>query len=180
MFAFHGTPTAGPGLLFNTIPLIFSKMPLGSEFTTVFFVLTAIATIGAMVSILEVPVAWIIEKGHVKRSTAAMITGGLMFALGIPATLSQNPLMADVKLFGKNFFDLFDFASSNVLLPVGGLAIAIVGGWLMSRKDFLAEMNQGYATAPWHGRVLFAILKFLTPILILLILLYSLGVIKLG
>jgi len=180
VFAFGGKPAGGPGLLFNTIPLIFAKMPLGGLFTMLFFVLTAIATIGAMVSILEVPVAWIIEKGHLKRGSAAILTGVLMFALGVPATLSQNPLLAGVKVFGKNFFDLFDFMSSNVLLPVGGLAIAVIGGWLMSRKDFLAEMNKGCAGEPWHGKLVFGILKFITPILILLVLLSSLGVIKLG
>jgi NSS family neurotransmitter:Na+ symporter len=179
VFAFGGTPAGGPGLLFNTIPLIFGKMPLGGLFTTVFFVLTAIATIGAMVSILEVPVAWMIEKGSMGRRTAATLTGGLMFLLGITATLSQNPLLASVKPFGKNFFDLFDFLSSNVLLPVGGLAIAIVAGWILAKKDFLNEMEKGYATEPWHGRVLFGILKFVSPILITVILLYSLGVIKL-
>jgi NSS family neurotransmitter:Na+ symporter len=179
VFAFGGKPAGGPGLLFNTIPLIFNKMPLGSVFTMLFFVLTAIATIGAMVSLLEVPVAWIIEKGHTSRPTAAMITGGLMFALGIPATLSQSPVLENVKLFGKNCFDLFDFASSNVLLPVGGLAIALVGGWFLSRKEFVTEMNRAYASEPWHGKAVFMIMKFLTPILITLILLASLGVIKL-
>ncbi len=179
VFAFGGKPAGGPGLLFNTIPLIFSKMPLGGVFTMLFFVLTAIATIGAMVSLLEVPVAWIIELGHTRRPVAAMITGGLMFALGVPATLSQSPLLADVKLFGKNCFDLFDFVSSNVLLPVGGLAIALVGGWFLSRKAFQVELNRGYATEPWHGQAVFGIMKFLTPILITLILLASLGVIKL-
>ena len=179
VFAFGGKPAGGPGLLFNTIPLIFSKMPLGGLFTMLFFVLTAIATIGAMVSLIEVPVAWIIEKGHMTRRGAAILTGVVMFALGIPATLSQNPLLANVKLFGKSFFDLFDFASSNVLLPLGGLAIAVLGGWFLSRPEFKAEMNKGYATEPWHGRALFGILKFVTPILILLVLLSSLGVIKL-
>jgi NSS family neurotransmitter:Na+ symporter len=177
VFAFGGKPAGGPGLLFNTIPLIFSQMPLGGLFTMLFFVLTAIATIGAMVSILEVPVAWIIETGRLGRRGAAILTGGLMFALGVPATLSQNPLLAEVKLFGKTFFDLFDFLSSNVLLPVGGLAIALVGGWFMSRKAFTDEMNKGYAAEPWHGRLVFRILKFVTPILILVILLSSLGVI---
>ena len=156
VFAFGGTPAGGPGLLFNTIPLIFSQMPLGGLFTMLFFVLTAIATIGAMVSILEVPVAWLIEMGHARRRTAAIITGGLMFALGIPATLSQSPALAGVKVFGKNFFDLFDFASSNVLLPVGGLAIAMVGGWLISRQEFLGELNKGYWREPWHGRLVSA------------------------
>ena len=177
VFAFGGKPAGGPGLLFNTIPLIFSQMPLGGLFTALFFVLTAIATIGAMVSILEVPVAWIIEKGHLGRRGAAILTGSLMFALGVPATLSQNPLLAEVKIFGKNFFDLFDFMSSNVLLPVGGLAIALVGGWVLSKKAFVAEMERGGEGGAWHGRVVYGILKFVTPVLILLILLSSLGVI---
>lgn len=180
VFAFGGTPAGGPGLLFSTIPLIFSKMPLGSLFTVLFFILSAIATIGAMVSLIEVPVAWMVEKGHMRRPLAAAVTGLIMFALGCLATLSQNPVLANVKLFGKNFFDLFDFVSSNILLPIGGLAIAIVGGWLLSRKDFTDEMNKGYATEPWHGRIIYAFVKFLSPILILLILLNSLGVIKLA
>jgi NSS family neurotransmitter:Na+ symporter len=179
VFAFGGTPAGGPGLLFNTIPLIFSRMPLGGLFTTLFFVLTAIATIGAMVSILEVPVAWLIEKGHLARPGAAVLTGAVMFALGIPATLSQNPLLAKVTIFGKGFFDLFDYLSSNVLLPVGGLGIAVVAGWLMARSDFLAEMDKGCPHEPWYGRLLFGVLKFLSPILIVVILLASLGVIKL-
>jgi NSS family neurotransmitter:Na+ symporter len=178
VFAFGGAPAGGPGLLFNTIPLIFSRMPAGGLFTALFFVLTAIATIGAMVSILEVPVAWLIEMGHARRRTAAIITGGLMFALGIPATLSQSPVLAGVKVFGKNFFDLFDFASSNVLLPVGGLAIAVVGGWLISRREFLGELNKGYPGEPWHGRLVYGITRFIAPVLILVILLSSLGVIR--
>jgi neurotransmitter:Na+ symporter, NSS family len=132
------------------------------------------------VSLMEVPVAWAIEKGWLQRPVAAILTGAVMFALGILATLSQNPVLAEVKLFGKNFFDLFDFISSNVLLPVGGLAIAVVGGWLIARKDFTGEMDKGYATEPWHSKLFYGFLKFVAPVLILLILLNSLGVIKLA
>jgi NSS family neurotransmitter:Na+ symporter len=180
VFAFGGTPAGGPGLLFNTIPLVFSQMPGGAIFTAMFFVLAAIATIGAMVSLIEVPVAWFVEKGHVRRPVAAVITGAIMLAMGIPATLSQSPVLADVKVFGKTFFDLFDFLSSNVLLPVGGLAIAIVGGWLVSRKAFAQEMDQGYATPPWHGHVVRVLVRYAAPVLILIILLNSLGVISLA
>jgi neurotransmitter:Na+ symporter, NSS family len=180
VFAFGGTPAGGPGLLFNTIPLVFSRMPGGGLFTALFFLLSAIATIGAMVSLIEVPVAWLVEKGHVRRPVAALVTGGVMLALGIPATLSQSPVLADVKLFGLTFFELFDFASSNVLLPVGGLAIAIVGGWLLPRAVFTEEMNRGFAAAPWHGRVLYGFARFVAPVLILVILLNSLGVIRLA
>lgn len=179
VFAFGGTPAGGPGLLFVTIPRIFSRMPMGGLFTVLFFVLAAIATIGAMVSLMEVPVAWAVEKGHMKRPIAAAATGLLMFAVGCLATLSQSHVLAGVKIFGKSFFDLFDFASSNVLLPIGGLAIAIVGGWMLTRNSFTDEMNRGYATEPWHGRMIFGFIKYLSPILILLILLTSLGIIKL-
>jgi NSS family neurotransmitter:Na+ symporter len=175
---FGGTPAGGPGLLFNTIPLVFSRMPGGGLFTALFFVLTAIATIGAMVSLMEVPVAFLVEKGHTGRRTAAVMTGGAMLALGVLATLSQSPVLAEVKVFGKGFFDLFDFASSNVLLPVGGLAIALVGGWLVPRDLFQAELNGGFEAAPWHSRVLQAFVRYLAPVLILLILLNSLGVIS--
>jgi NSS family neurotransmitter:Na+ symporter len=179
VFAFGGTPAGGPGLLFKTIPLIFSKMPLGGLFTTIFFILTAIATIGAMVSLIEVPVAWVVEKGHMTRKAAAMLTGVIMFALGVPATLSQNPVLANVKIFGKGFFDLFDYCSSNILLPVGGLGIAIVGGWLLSRKDFLGEINKSYGNVePWHSKVVYVTIRFVAPLAVILVLLSSLGIIK--
>jgi neurotransmitter:Na+ symporter, NSS family len=180
VFAFGGTPAGGPGLLFNTIPLVFSRMPLGGLFTTLFFLLAAVATVGAMVSLMEVPVAWIVEKGHAPRKVAALLTGAAMLALGIPATLSQSPLLAHVKVLGKSFFDLFDFASSNVLLPVGGLAIAVVGGWLLPRSAFLGEADRGYARPTWHGRTVHAFVRLVAPVLILLILLQSLGVFRLA
>jgi NSS family neurotransmitter:Na+ symporter len=173
VFAFGGTPAGGPGLLFNTIPLVFSKIPGGGFFTALFFVLAAIATIGAMVSLIEVPVAWLVEKGHVSRPAAAAITGAAMFGLGVLATLSQNPVLAGVKPFGKDFFDLFDFLSSDVLLPLGGLAITFVGGWLLKREAFLDEVNRN--SPAWYGRVVHGVVRYVAPLLILLILLSGLG-----
>jgi neurotransmitter:Na+ symporter, NSS family len=179
VFAFGGQPAGGAGLLFNTIPLIFSKMPLGGLFTVLFFVLAAVATIGAMVSLIEVPVAFLVEKGKLKRPAAAYLTGAAMFALGCLATLSQSDALGSVKLFGKNFFDLFDFLSSNVLLPVGGLAIAAVSGWLLSRKDFDAELGKGYGGAPRYLALIRGVLKFVAPLLIAVILLNGFGLINL-
>jgi NSS family neurotransmitter:Na+ symporter len=133
-----------------------------------------------MVSLMEVPVAWLVEKGHLGRRGAAAITAGAMLALGVLATLSQGSVLADVKLFGRTFFDLFDFLSSNVLLPVGGLAIAIVGGWLVAKDAFLGELAKGLARPPWHARAVYVLVRFVAPVLILLILLNSLGVIRLA
>ena len=178
VFAFGGQPAGGPGLLFNTIPLIFAKMPLGGVFTALFFVLAGVATIGAMVSLIEVPVAYFVEKGRIRRPAAACITGGAMFVLGSLATLSQGPALGSVKILGKNFFDLFDFLSSNVLLPLGGLAIAVVAGWLFSKGEFRAELGKGCASAPRSTALLRGALKFAAPILIALILLNGLGIFK--
>jgi NSS family neurotransmitter:Na+ symporter len=155
-------------------------MPLGGAFTALFFVLASVATIGAMVSLMEVPVAWLVEKGHAPRRVAAVATGAAMLALGVLATLSQSPVLAGVKPLGKTFFDLFDFLSSNVLLPVGGLAIALVGGWLLPPGAFVAEADRGRTRPTWHGRAVYALVRFVAPALILLILLNSLGVIALA
>jgi NSS family neurotransmitter:Na+ symporter len=176
VFAFGGTPAGGPGLLFETIPLVFAQMPGGGVFTALFFVLAAIATVGAMVSIAEVPVAWLVERGHLGRRGAAVLTGGAMLALGVPATLSQSPVLAGVRPFGLTFFELFDFVSSNVLLPLGGLAIAIVGGWLVARADFLGELAKGQGRPAWHGPAVRTLARWVAPALILLILLGGFGV----
>jgi NSS family neurotransmitter:Na+ symporter len=176
VFAFGGTPAGGPGLLFETIPLVFAQMPGGGVFTALFFVLAAIATVGAMVSIAEVPVAWLVERGHLGRRGAAVLTGGAMLALGVPATLSQSPVLAGVRPFGLTFFELFDFVSSNVLLPLGGLAIAIVGGWLVTRADFLGELAKGQGRPAWHGPAVRTLARWVAPALILLILLGGFGV----
>ncbi len=180
VFAFGGAPAGGPGLLFNTIPLVFSKMPLGGLFTALFFVLTAVATIGAMVSLMEVPVAWLSEKAKMSRPRAGALTGAAMLALGLLATLSQGPVLGGVKILGKNFFDLFDYASSNLLLPLGGIAIAIVAGWLLARKDFVGELDKGYRGPRAFNAALAGIVKFLAPVLIAVILLNSLGILRLA
>lgn len=183
-FALGFEPSAGPGLLFISIPAIFAKMPGGGLFTALFFVLASIATIGAMISLLEVPTAWLAERGKMSRKAAAGASGAVMFALGILATLSQSPVLAEVKIFGKNFFDLFDFASSNLILPVGGVAIAIVAGWLVPRKEFLAELGKGYgsvgtAGSAWHAPVVLAFIRYVAPVLTLLVLLNGLGLFRL-
>jgi NSS family neurotransmitter:Na+ symporter len=176
VFAFGGEPAGGPGLLFVTVPRIFGQMPLGGLFTPLFFVLAAIATIGAMVSLMEVPVAWLVEKGHLRRPAAAALTAAVMLALGATATLSQSPVLADVRPFGRSLFDLYDFLSSNVLLPVGGLAIAVVGGWLFGREALVGELGRGGEGGPTRAaRVVRGFVRWVTPVLILLILLSGLG-----
>lgn len=178
VFAFGGQPAGGPGLLFNTIPMIFGQMPLGGLFTALFFVLASVATIGAMVSLTEVPVAWLTEKKKkISRPVATAITGAGILVLGSLATLSQSPVLSGVTVFGLSFFDLFDKLSSNILLPAGGLAIALVAGWRLAGEEFAGELDKGNPGKPWYTGVLVALVKFLAPVLILLIFLSSLKLI---
>lgn len=179
VFSFGVEPNAGPGLLFITIPLIFSRLPLGWLFTAMFFILAAIATIGAMVSLIEVPTAFLAEKGGMSRFKAAVLSAAAMLVLGVFATLSMSPRYPGLKLFGLSMFDLFDFISSNILLPLGGIAIAVVGGWILSRDQYLGELGKNYLRQPGTHAALHAMVRWVAPVLITLILLNGLGVIRL-
>jgi NSS family neurotransmitter:Na+ symporter len=174
VFAFGFEPASGPSLLFVSIPAVFSKMPFGSFFTVAFFSLTALAATGAMISLIEVPVAWLCSKGKLSRPSAVAITALGIFALGAPATLSLGPL-SDFTIAGRGFFDLLDFVQQNLLLPLGGLAIAIVAGWRLSAKDFAAELGKGGASSA-ANRIVMAFIKFVAPALIVLVFLNGFGV----
>ena len=176
VFAFGFEPSAGPSLLFITIPMVFSKIPLGGLFSTLFFLLASIATIGAMVSLLEVPVAWLSErKKAMRRPSAALLAGGLMLVLGIPVTLSLGPL-AGVKVFGKGFFDLADFISSNILLPIGGIGIAVVLGWMWKKKDVTKELAKKGVGEKWYQEAVYLAIKIVAPVAIIVVLLNGLGI----
>lgn len=180
VFAFGFQPDAGPSLLFITIPAVFASMPLGGVFMALFFILTAIAATGAMISLLEVPVAFLQERTRLSRAWATVITAVLLALVGSTAALSSSTL-ADVKPFGLTFFDLYDFLSSNILLPVGGLLLALFTGWVWGRSRVQQALtNHGALQNNGLVSLFFNVVRWITPILILLILLNSLGVIRLG
>ena len=128
VFAFGAEPAVGPGLLFITIPTVTNTMPLGGVVMVAFLVLTAIAATGAMLSLFEVPVAYLAEKTRLTRTQATVITAVLLALIGSTAALSSSTL-ANVKIFGKTFFDLWDYLSSNLMLPIGGFFICVPVGW---------------------------------------------------
>lgn len=176
VFAFGFEPAAGPSLLFITAPAVFSSMPLGHIFMVIFFVLTAIASIGAQLSLLEVITAYLERRFNLTRVKASMFTILPLALVGAPAALSNN-LLANVKVFGLTFFDLYDFGSSNILLPVGGLFLAIFAGWVWGLGRFQVELsNKGVLTNTRETKLLFTILRFITPPLVLVVLLSGLKI----
>ncbi|MCE1254053.1 MAG: sodium-dependent transporter [Anaerolineae bacterium] len=176
-FAFGFEPSAGPSLLFITIPAIFASMPFGQVFMVLFFILASIAATGAMLSLLEVPVAYLNEQIGLKRWQATVVTLILLALIGSTAALSSS-VLANIKPFGMTFFDLYDFATSNILLPLGGLFICIFVGWVFGFNK-VEELLSNSGTLK-NGPVIkafFFVVKFIAPILIVLILLNGLKII---
>lgn len=179
VFAFGFDPQAGPALLFMTIPMVFNSMPFGQVFLAIFFILTSIAATGAMISLFEVPVAYLTEERNWSRKSATVVTALGMALLGSTATLS-NSVLKDFHLFGKTMFDLFDYASSNLLLPITGLAIALFAGWRLRKWDVADEISNGGSLNNRHliKGYLFVV-RYLAPVAIVIVLLSGLGLIKL-
>ncbi|MCG1012029.1 sodium-dependent transporter [Tepidanaerobacter sp. GT38] len=181
VFAFGFEPDAGPGLLFITIPMVFSKMPLGNILLTIFFLLTAIAATTAMMSLLEVPVAYLVEEKGYSRTKATLTSAATIAILGSTASLSANAgsLLGSIKIFGKTFFDLYDYISSNILMPVGGLFTVIFIVWVLGKANLAAELsNDGQLNNKGVINLFYLIVKYMTPLLIIIIFLNSIGVLK--
>lgn len=175
VFAFGFKPAAGPSLLFITIPAVFHNMPFGHVFMVVFFVLTAVASMGAMLSLLEVPIALLNERFNMKRSTATWTTMALLALVGSTCALSNSSL-AGVKLFGMTVFDLFDFMTSNVMLPLGGIGLCLFIGWIWGNKRFDdALSNQGQLHNRGLLNIIFTVLRWVSPVLILVVMLKGLN-----
>lgn len=177
VFAYGFEPNAGVSLLFKTIPAVFASMPLGNVFMVIFFFLTFIASIGAQISLLEVVVTYVSEQFKLSRVKASLITVGLMAVVGSTAALS-NSTLANFKVFGKTPFDLFDYASSNILMPIGGFFLCVFIGWFWGKKNYLAALtNHGTLKNEWAAQGLYYVSKFVAPVLVLLVLLNGLGAI---
>jgi len=178
VFAFGFKPDAGPSLLFITIPAVFSAMPLGSVCMCLFFLLSAVAATGAMLSLLEVPVAFLCDALGWGRSKATVCTTLLLALVGSSAALS-NSTLSGFTLFGMTMFDLFDFSTSNVLLPVGGFFICLFVGWRWGRAKLTAALSNrgGLQNAAIIDGFL-AIVRFVTPVLVFLVLLNGLKLVQ--
>jgi NSS family neurotransmitter:Na+ symporter len=181
VFSFGMEPGAGPGLLFMTIPLVFSQMPFGSILLVAFFFLTAIAATTAMISIVEVVTAYFVEERKMDRTPAVLINGLLIAVVGVLATLSadKTSLLGGITFFGKGFFDWFDFLSSNILLPLGGLLIAIFIGYVVNKKDLKQALsNEGTLNIDTVFETFYFIIRYVTPILLIVVFLNSIGLIQ--
>ena len=140
VFTYGGQASGGPGLIFVTLPTLFAQMPLGNLLAIGFFLLVTFAALTSAVSILEVPVCFISEKYECSRKKAAILCGVVIYLAGVLCALSFNHL-ADFKILGLNFFDLFDKTTTNWLLPIGGILIALFYGWKLGKRTVESTMK---------------------------------------
>lgn len=180
VFALGFKPGEGPGLMFITLPAVFENMPLGSIFGALFFVLVFFAALSSSISLMEVTVAFGIDKLKWSRKTSVIIFTTLMFIIGIGASLSMGEWSdflipwIDGKSYG--IFDFLDVLTSYYLLPLGGLLGALFIGFVWGVPNAVKEIKIG---SKFVTEKLWSILiKFVVPILVFLILLSTTGLLN--
>ena len=175
VFASGIAPESGPGLIFDTLPFIFSsmalKMPVLTSIVAILFFLTVLfAAVTSAVSLLEVGVAYLSEEFKMSRRKAGILVFIFTWILGVICSLSFGPL-ADVQIFGLGLFDLLDKFCSNILLIIGGLLCVIFVGWKMKRADVYDEFTNG-GTKRLNARVfnaIYFVIRYLAPIAVLMV-----------
>jgi neurotransmitter:Na+ symporter, NSS family len=165
------TAGEGPGLVFVTLPIAFGQMPAGIVFGTLFFVLMAVAALTSALGMLEPVVSYLEEKRSFTRTQIAMAMGFLIWLCGLPALLSFNvlsgftPLNQFALFEGKTIFDLMDFFVANLVIPMGGLLLALFAGWAFTRESLADEL--GWQNNPVLLSTLRFLIKFVAPIAII-------------
>jgi len=158
VFANGLDPASGPGLVFVTLPIAFARMPLGELAGAAFFVLLFVAALASAISMLELAVAYAARRFAWPRPRTAAVVAALCFAGGLATVLSFNRLAH----WRPTPFDAIDHLTSNIMLPMGGLAIALFAGWVLPRAAMAEELSLG----PRGAALLAVLLRWVTPSLI--------------
>lgn len=171
VFANNLEAASGPGLIFQTLPLAFGHMTGGWLFGILFFLLLFFAALTSSISLLEPAVAWLTENRQLSREKACTLTGLSCWLLGVGVVFSFN-IWSGQTLFGKNLFELLDYLTANLMLPLGGMAIAIFAGWKMHTHDVSRELNLPQQLFPiWQF-----LCRYVAPSAVFLVFLHVVGI----
>ena len=189
VFANGLNPAAGPGLIFETLPLAFGNMAGGTFIGTLFFVLLFFAALSSAISLIEPTVAWLIESRGMRRIKATVWTGIVIWFIGLATIFSiSGTTLGDIfenifggiefksGIFKYNLFQIIDFITASIMLPVGGLLIAIFAGWVMDQESTEREFSfrNRYIYPVWHVMV-----RYVSPLLVAIVFLNIIGIVKL-
>jgi NSS family neurotransmitter:Na+ symporter len=156
---------AGPGLIFVTLPVAFGQMAGGQILGFLFFVLIGLAAWTSAISLMEPAVAFMVEKFKASRLKACFVLGIAGWALGLLSLGSFN-VLSEYKLFGMGMFDFLDFITANIMLPLGGLLVAVYVGWFMKRKA--VENELAIQNSLWFN-LWYVIIRFVAPVAVAVI-----------
>ena len=157
IFAFNLEPNSGPGLVFVSMLSAFNQMQFGQIIGPLFFILLSVAALSSSISLLEPGVAYLSEENILSRRRSAEIISFFVWILGIGSALSFN-IWSDFSLIGdRNFLDSMDFIANQILLPLGGMLIAIFVGWFMKKSLIVNELGSinAYLYSLWRFFVKF-------------------------
>lgn len=165
VFSFGMEPAAGPKLIFEVLPDIFSRMTGGTLWSIAFFLLLLMASLTSIISLSEVGIAFCIDHWKWGRKKAVLTVTLYSLVAGILCALSFGPL-ADMKIFGMTLFDLLDFVTSNFLMPIGGMLISVFAGWIINRQTVRKELSPAPRLAV--SAIIF-LLRYICPVAIFLV-----------
>jgi NSS family neurotransmitter:Na+ symporter len=142
LFVFNIEPGIGPAVVFVTLPAIFNTLPASIFWSSLFFLMLSFAALTSAVSLLEVAAAYVVDQMKWTRKKAAVVMGLLVFAFGLPATLSQG-ILANITIMNRDILDFMDFITASFFLPVSGLFIVIFLGWVWGTQKAVTEIKKG-------------------------------------
>lgn len=179
VFSVDLEPDQGPGLIFHTLPWVFSHVPGGHLLAIMFFLLVVLAAITSEISALEPTIAYLIDEWGWKRNNAVILCGLGAFLLGIPSALSTS-VLADARWHGMTFLDFVDFLASSILIPVGGFLAVILIGWVWGVRNSINNLKLGaskfFDNKSWLIGYFWFCFKYSAPILIIFVFLNALGI----
>ncbi|WP_208609981.1 sodium-dependent transporter [Gilliamella mensalis] len=168
VFANGLQPGEGPGLIFVTLPIAFGNMAGGTILGVLFFIFLTFAALTSSISLLEPTVELLEEKTPMGRKTATIASSLVIWALGIACLLAFNE-WSEVKLFDKNIFDLLDYLTSKIMLPLTGLGTVVFGAWMMNQKRIREELN----LSDFWFSIWTILTRYIVPVAVIIILVYG-------
>ena len=165
-------PDSGPGLIFQTLPIAFGSMTGGWLMGILFFVMLVIAALTSSISLIEPAVAWLVENRGFSRVNACVWSGSLTWLLGLGTVFSFN-VWSNVKLFDRTIFQLLDYLTANLMLPVVGFCIAVFAGWIMKRQHSEQELNMATELDYIRWKVL---ISYVAPCAVFFVFLHVIGI----
>ena len=177
VFTFGESPAEGPKLVFEVLPSIFLDMKFGQVWSVLFFVLLFLASLTSTISMSEISIAYFTEERHMSRRNATLLNTAIAMLFGTLSALSFGPLR-HMTVCGRGVFDLLDYLSSTILLPLGGMIISIFVGWVIKRSVIYEQLDVVSPAKARLVKVVIFCLRYVAPTCILLVFLSGLGVIR--